>query len=174
MMSAEQVIETLAALTQVGISAWVDGGWGVDALIGEQTRDHGDLDLVIPIDSLPTCRGLLIDEGFRVERDWLPTALAMRHSDGRGIDLHPVASADDGGGDQIQLDGVRRWHYDPPVTGTIAGEPVWCCSPECQVAAHLGYEPGSKDRADMGLLARRFGLDLPRGAGYEGVDRSSL
>jgi lincosamide nucleotidyltransferase A/C/D/E len=27
--------------------AWLDGAWGVDALLGEKTWDHEDLDLVV-------------------------------------------------------------------------------------------------------------------------------
>lgn len=30
-------------LTAAGIRVWVDGGWGVDALVGRQTRHHDDL-----------------------------------------------------------------------------------------------------------------------------------
>lgn len=26
---------------------WLDGGWGVDALLGRQTRPHDDMDIVI-------------------------------------------------------------------------------------------------------------------------------
>ncbi|MEM6356356.1 MAG: hypothetical protein AAF844_11840, partial [Pseudomonadota bacterium] len=26
---------------------WLDGGWGIDALIGRQTRPHEDVDIVI-------------------------------------------------------------------------------------------------------------------------------
>ncbi len=160
-MNAEQVIEVLATLKKVNITVWVDGGWGVDALIGRQTRDHDDLDLVVPADSVLVLCELLEGEGFVVERDWLPTALAWRHPDGRRIDLHPVEPCADGGGDQIQLDGVQRWHYSAPVTGHIVGQPVVCCSPECQLAAHLGYEPDAQGRADMARLAKYFELALP-------------
>jgi len=40
---AEHVLEILTALH--GTDVWIGGGWGVDALVGEQTRPHGDLDL---------------------------------------------------------------------------------------------------------------------------------
>lgn len=160
-MSAEQVDEVMTMLGQAGVSAWVDGGWGVDALLGEQSRDHDDLDLVVPAESVALIRELLQRGGFVVERDWLPTALAMRHGDGRAVDLHPVEPSAEGGGDQIQLDGVKRWHYGPPVVGHIGDHPVLCCSPQCQLAAHIGYAPDEHDRADMARLAERFGLDLP-------------
>jgi lincosamide nucleotidyltransferase A/C/D/E len=31
----------------LGIKIWIDGGWGVDALLGKQTRTHADLDIVV-------------------------------------------------------------------------------------------------------------------------------
>jgi lincosamide nucleotidyltransferase A/C/D/E len=160
-MTAAQVIEVLTTLRQANVTAWVDGGWGVDALLGEQTREHDDLDLVVRAEAVSVIRRLLEAAGFAVERDWLPTALSLRHEDGRAIDLHPVESSLDGGGDQIQLDGVHRWHYSAPVRGSIGENPVLCCSPECQLAAHLGYQPDRNDHADMALLAQRFGLIPP-------------
>ena len=40
-MTAADVVEVLEWLEAVGVRAWVDGGWGVDALVGEATRAHG-------------------------------------------------------------------------------------------------------------------------------------
>jgi lincosamide nucleotidyltransferase A/C/D/E len=33
-----------------GLVVWLDGGWGVDALLGYRSRPHQDLDLVIARD----------------------------------------------------------------------------------------------------------------------------
>jgi hypothetical protein len=49
---------------------------------------------------------MLLSDGYRVVRDWLPTAIAFVHSEGRGVDLHPVELTADGGGDQVQLEGT--------------------------------------------------------------------
>ena len=46
MMLAHDVLEIVAGLDAAGVRVWLDGGWGVDALIRHQTRDHEDLDLV--------------------------------------------------------------------------------------------------------------------------------
>jgi len=48
-MTANEVLEVLGWLDMVGIEVWVDGGWGVDALLGEETRPHSDLDLALPL-----------------------------------------------------------------------------------------------------------------------------
>lgn len=155
-----QVLEILDRLTVKGITAWVDGGWGIDALLEEQTREHSDLDLVIDATAVAEFKTDLIAGGFHVVRDWLPTAIAFE-AGGKAIDLHPVELSADGGGDQIQLDGVKRFHYGAPTTGRISGRRVACCSVETQIAAHLGYEPDEHDFADMHALAEKFGLELP-------------
>jgi lincosamide nucleotidyltransferase A/C/D/E len=160
-MTGPEVWELLGLLERDGVQAWVDGGWGVDALLGEQTRAHGDLDLVVAAGEVGTVRRLVYQRGFRVVRDWLPTALALQHADGREVDLHPIEPTEDGGGNQIQREGVRHWHYGPPVEGTIEGRPVRCCSLETQLRAHVGYQPDENDLADLRRLQERFGCDLP-------------
>jgi hypothetical protein len=47
-----------------GISVWIDGGWGVDALLGYQTREHDDLDLVIELDDATRVMRLLGSLGY--------------------------------------------------------------------------------------------------------------
>src|SRR5215471_17165369 len=121
MMSSGQVLAVLSELEAAGVDAWLDGGWGIDALLGCQTRQHDDLDVVIRAGAVPACRTVFAAGGFLVERDWLPTALAFRHPDGMAVDLHLIEPTADGGGDQIQLDGITRWHYPPPATARIDG-----------------------------------------------------
>jgi lincosamide nucleotidyltransferase A/C/D/E len=46
-VNAYDVLDILDRLDVAGIEWWVDGGWGVDALLGAETRPHDDLDLVV-------------------------------------------------------------------------------------------------------------------------------
>jgi hypothetical protein len=46
-MTAADVVEILGWLRAASAEVWLDGGWGVDALVGEQTREHKDLDLIV-------------------------------------------------------------------------------------------------------------------------------
>lgn len=46
-MNADDVISIYKDVEQQGITIWLDGGWGVDALLEKQTRPHGDIDIVI-------------------------------------------------------------------------------------------------------------------------------
>lgn len=39
-MRSGALVEILRLLEAAGIAVWLDGGWGVDALLGRQTRSH--------------------------------------------------------------------------------------------------------------------------------------
>jgi len=41
------VLRILAALDEAGVRYWLGGGWGVEALLGFESREHSDLDLVL-------------------------------------------------------------------------------------------------------------------------------
>ncbi|HEX8003290.1 MAG TPA: hypothetical protein VF519_11410 [Mycobacteriales bacterium] len=158
-MRAEAVVDLMRRLSAGGVTAWLDGGWAVDALLGEQTREHSDLDLVVDAEALDRVRALL--DGWQVVRDELPSSLALRDPEtGEQVDLHPVRLTPDGGGDQRQPDG-SDWHYAAPVTGRVAGEPVPCCDLETQLRAHIGYEPREVDLRDVRALRERFPDEPP-------------
>ena len=54
----------IALLEQNGFEVYVDGGWAVDAVLGEQTRPHEDLDIALPHAQVPRLRALLSSRGF--------------------------------------------------------------------------------------------------------------
>jgi Aminoglycoside-2''-adenylyltransferase len=58
-MTLEDVVEVLTALDAGGIDYWVEGGWGIDALLGRQTREHRDLDLGVGLDEVARIETLL-------------------------------------------------------------------------------------------------------------------
>jgi lincosamide nucleotidyltransferase A/C/D/E len=140
---------------------WLDGGWGVDALLGEETRPHDDVDLVVERMALPQVLETLGALGFQVAEDHAPVRVVLRSPPGRQIDLHPVTFAEDGTGWQAGAlpDGsdcpYPAWGFGE---GSILGRAVPCLTPELQREHHHGYEPRDKDRVDMMLLGRRFGL----------------
>jgi lincosamide nucleotidyltransferase A/C/D/E len=155
MMRAADVLDVLARLGGAGVTAWVDGGWGIDALLGETTREHSDLDLVVLLDEIEVVRATLWHAGYAaILRDWLPTALALADRAGREVDLHPITGTAEHGGEQAQVDG-GTFFYPPPVPGSIAGRPVRCVDPETQVRCHNGYPLTDKDRRDLARLRDR-------------------
>jgi len=172
MMPAADVLRLLDALADAGIAAWVDGGWGVDALLGEQTREHDDLDLVIALDDSERATEALGALEFALAEDERPTRFVLRDNADRRIDFHTVVFDDEGGGVQTLQSG-RSYRYPPEGfrgSGIIAGRPVACLTAEVQIERHTGYEPDDKDSHDVLLLFERFGLPLP--AAYGGARQS--
>ena len=51
-MRASQVARLQLQLTERGVGCCVVGGWGVDALVGTKTREHKDLDVLLPLTAL--------------------------------------------------------------------------------------------------------------------------
>ena len=160
-MEASDVLELLGVLDDREVGYWLDGGWGVDCLLGEQTRPHSDLDLVVHRQDVHRVTAHLGDQGYQVIRDWLPPSVALRDNSGREVDLHPVDPTPDGGGDQVLPDGRGMWHYEPPVEGTILGHLIRCASAQDQVLMHTGYAPRAVDFEDVHRLAQRFDVLLP-------------
>lgn len=151
--TAAEVVVVLDALAAVGCRAWVGGGWGVDALVGRQTRAHRDLDVVADAAAEPAALDALRALGYRVEVDWRPVRVELG-APGRGrVDLHPMALDVAGNGVQAGPDGTSFvYPVQCFVTGTIGGRAVPCLSAERQLAAHTGYEPREQDLADLALL----------------------
>jgi len=159
-MTAEDVLSVVAVARQAGADIWIGGGWGVDALLGEQTRPHRDVDLMHRQDQEPPLVAALAGAGFTETLDWRPVRFVVTHPDGREIDLHPLVFAADGSAVQAPLDLGRPFSYpaDCFVTGTIGGTAVPCLSAEQQVYFHQGYEPADRDLHDMAQLRDRFGI----------------
>lgn len=167
-MEARDVVAVLDALDRAGVDAAVGGGWGVDALLGRQTRPHRDLDLAVDAARLADAIAALTTIGLPVTLDQLPARLVCS-DDRRAVDLHPVRRDADGTGRQQGFEGVV-FVYPPgstDATGWIGGRRVRCCSVALQVLFHEGYDPSDRDREDMAALAARFDLDLP--PPYEGI-----
>lgn len=164
MMEARDVLDALDVLDAVGIEPILDGGWGIDALLGEQNRDHDDLDLVVPLVEIDTVVAALTAVGFALRVDLRPTRLVLADRDGHQIDLHPVRIDADGDWWQTAAapDGSDA-HYPASdlASGWVAGRPVRCISANLQVRHHTGYDPQSRDLHDLDLLQGRFGVSLP-------------
>ena len=162
------MLEALEILGSVEADAVLDGGWGIDALVGSVTRPHGDLDVAMRADRLETAVEALGSRGFRHDptiEPGMPARFVLRDADGRQIDLHPLVFDDEGNG--WQRLGDRSWGLYPAEgltgAGRINGQPVRCLTAELQLRHHLGYEWSDTDEHDMRLLRDHFGIVLPPG-----------
>ena len=172
-MRAEDVLLFLDLCHRLTIRIWVDGGWGVDACLGEQTRRHADLDIAIEQKDLDPVVDALTRLGWRpVDRaDTAPWNFVLGDDEGHQVDFHVVVFDADGRG---LLGPPQRDVYYPAGsltgTGTISGRTVHCVSPEWSVKFHTGYLVDDDDWADVRALCARFDLPIP--ADYEPYRRS--
>jgi lincosamide nucleotidyltransferase A/C/D/E len=163
-MTSADVLHVLDLLAAVGVPVWVDGGWGVDALLGEQTRLHDDLDLALEHRDLAGFLHAMGDSGFRLLRDDGPFNKVLVDEAGREVDYHVFdASATRRTEAGVTAFGPMGLEYEVGAfegRGTILGRPVVCCTVEFQVRSHTGYELDEDDLRDVEALHRRFGLPL--------------
>lgn len=152
-MRANQLLDLLDRLGTVAPVVWIGGGWGVDALVGRQTRPHGDVDVLLDAPSLPAAVALLTSLGFVTTEDWLPVRIEVAHPDGRRVDLHPVTFAPDGSGIQPGLDDtVFIYPAGCTTTGYVDGRPVSCLTAAQQLVFRQGFDPRPVDHHDIALL----------------------
>ena len=160
-MNATTVLHILDLLAAAVVQAWLDGGWGVDALLGQITRSHDDLDLVLALDDLNRVVAVLVRNGFSVEEEELGRVVLEHAAQGR-IDLHPVTFDPSGNGVQVQpAESPVVYRRDGFVSGRILGHTVACISAEVQVSARLGHDRSEKHRRDVIALCSSFDLQVP-------------
>jgi len=167
MMRAADVLGVLRLLSDAGIAAWVDGGWGVDALLGEQTREHNDLDLAINHFDAARYTEVMRAGGYRPKptdagtpRNFVMVDDAGREVDVHLVDLGVVVAVADG----IDVYGPNGLAYEVGALeawGTIDGQRVPCCTAQFQVRSHSTYEPDFDDYRDVRALCERFEIALP-------------
>src|SRR5687768_12908441 len=111
-MEPTDVLAVMDCLRRAGVTAYVGGGWGVDALAGEQSRPHADLDLSFDARHEERAIGALAGLGFAVVTDQRPVRFVMGDRAGRTVDLHPVVFDHLGAGIQQGFEGAV-FHYPP-------------------------------------------------------------
>ncbi len=158
-MTANDVIEFVQLLDQNHIDACIDGGWGVDALLGEHTRTHADLDIAVQHKDVAQIRALLEARGYRdVPRDDTRECnFVLGDDQGHLVDIHSYTF--DSGGNLVF--GVAYPFDSLNGTGVVNGYPVKCISPEWMVKFHTGYRLDENDYHDVKLLCQRFGIEVP-------------
>lgn len=162
-MTTENIHWFLDLFEELGVVVWLDGGWGVDALLGEQTRPHADLDIMVPtLDSVKLVEALRRD-GFEDVHtdDRVDENFVMGHQVYGRIDFHIFELFDDGHG--VYRPDAENWPITAEElagTGSIDGRSVRCLSAEYMVRSHADYTLKSTDVHDMSALRERFGVKL--------------
>jgi lincosamide nucleotidyltransferase A/C/D/E len=161
-MNATTVLYVLDLLAAGRVQVWLDGGWGVDALLGRITRTHNDLDLVLPLNDLTRAVAVLVRSGFAVEEEELGRVV-LQHAEHGRIDLHPVTFDARGNAVQVQpAESPVVYPSDGFVGGRILDRAAACISADVQVSARLGHDRSEKHRQDVVTLCSSFGLQVPK------------
>jgi lincosamide nucleotidyltransferase A/C/D/E len=158
-MTQQDAADLMALLEQNGLEVYVDGGWAVDAVLGEQTRPHDDLDIALPHAQVPRLRALLSTRGFHEQRrdDSWEHNFVLVDGAGRHLDVHSYTL--DAAG--LNVGGVPYSAEQLTGRGVIGGYPVQCISPDWLVRFHTGYELDQNDWHDVRLLCERFQIAIP-------------
>ncbi|MDN5929633.1 MAG: hypothetical protein L0I24_00960 [Pseudonocardia sp.] len=152
-MGLDEVFRVLDALHEIAVQFWVEGGWGVDALVGQQTRPHRDLDVDFDAGHEAQVVEALGRLGYEVETDWRPNRVELARP-GRGwVDLHPLLLSPDGSARQAALgNGFHEFPTSYFTSGSLDGHQVPCVSIEAQWAFHDGYDLRPHDLHDLEVL----------------------
>ena len=162
-MTVDKVHWILDLFDELGIKVWIDGGWGVDALLGECTRNHQDLDIIISWEDSAILTKALFARGFvdiptddRKDRNFV-----MGHRLHGKIDFHVIKRTEDGSA--IYGPGEIDWiitESELNAVGFIGGRVVRCLSVDYQVRSHSGYTLQDTDFADLRALQEKYGVKL--------------
>ncbi|MDA8302920.1 MAG: hypothetical protein M0005_15595 [Actinomycetota bacterium] len=181
-VTEREVVDMSGALEDAGIRFWLAGGWGVDALVGHQTRRHDDVDIVVDdfANHAGAARAVFESLGFEVRHEmhfalWMPDRWQMADNQLRVVDLLSIdweklaaalgvaegvaSEADDKprNGDDLSCRAFSQ--------GRVGGQDVPCLSVEAQLLYHSGFEPSGAQRHDIALLQRLLGSGERAGPG---------
>jgi lincosamide nucleotidyltransferase A/C/D/E len=158
-MDAQEAAELVDFLERDGLEVYVDGGWAVDALLGQQTRIHTDLDIALPHRYVPRLRELLGSRGYREcpRDDTWECNFVLADAQGREVDVHSYILNEAGN----HIHGVAYTREQLTGEGSINGHLVRCISPDWLVKFHTGYELDENDFHDVRALCERFRITLP-------------
>jgi lincosamide nucleotidyltransferase A/C/D/E len=174
-LEASEVNRVLSAFEAGRLRYWLAGGWGVDALIGVQSRAHDDLDIVLErFEQMePVARRLMAALGY---------SFVDSHRDD-AFTLPLTSTFDDGEGHRVQLVSLAwRWlaaelglpapdESDEAIPaalveavsaeGAVEGRRVPCVSVRTQRFLHADHPSahapsGKKHRGDMDALQRAY------------------
>lgn len=172
-MKSSDVIFLYEELKKLGVQVWLDGGCGVDALLGVESRSHGDVDIIVQEKDLKTLVQYLESSGYKnIPRDDTRAWNFVMGDDKKNfVDVHVVVFDVEGNGIYGSSENNSKYPASSFLgVGTIVGKKVKCVTADYQLISHTGYKLRSKDYLDMIALSQKFNLDLPKEYNYAQVE----
>lgn len=177
-MSADAAVRIVSALEKLGVTVILDGGWGIDALLGEQTRKHKDLDFLIEKKDLAKLKGYFAENNFKQTDNFNKWWHMSYENDQHIIDVHVIEIEKDGsaiygprGRDGFPEPG-KFPAYSLHGKGIIAGLNVRCLSAEYRVKSqtralldlmpdNYQHQPDKHDYEDLLKICYKFNISMP-------------
>ncbi len=159
-MNSKEVVDIYNTLEQLGIKVWIDGGWSVDALLEEQTREHQDLDIAINQKDVASFLRFLEKEGYKEVRKDSEYNLVFEATFGQQIDMHAFISDKSGN----VVGGIEYPTQSLTGSGTINGNMVRCISPKYMIeflAPWVSKHP-HKYLIAISALCKEFDIECPQ------------
>ncbi|MGJ8528763.1 nucleotidyltransferase domain-containing protein [Maritalea sp.] len=156
------MIDLLHSINALGADVWLDGGWGVDALLLKETRAHDDVDIVLQEVHLERVVKLLEERGFIPfpRDDTRAWNFVLTDAQDQRVDFHVIVFDDAGKGIYGPPEDDKFYPADAFTgRGKMANAPVKCMSAAFQIANRTGYEMRQKDRHDLKMLKAKFRIE---------------
>ena len=176
-----ELVRVCSALSDARLPYWVTGGWGIDVLIGCQTRRHADLDFALDSfrENLPETADVLTRLGYRRKKPltgtlWFPDAEIYEDDHGHHIEVHSlnwdVLSMADTLLDPLRTPAPEskgssnratpRLLEQCTAAGTLEGVSIPTLSVTAQRLFHLGYKRRPEDwQAEDVMRLVSIGID---------------
>ncbi len=157
--TSKDVADFCIQLKNMGIEVWIDGGWGVDALLGKQLRPHKDLDIAIQWKDVSRLREVLTAQGYKQVKEASQWNFVLADDKGHEIDVHAFIYDDKGN----IVKGIMYPTESLTGTGTVDGHIIRCISPKYQVEslALWIHKWPEKYLEAVPALCEKFGIELP-------------
>lgn len=155
MVAKETLFKILDIFDQFHITYWLDGGWGVDVLYGQQTREHRDIDIDFDAKYTEQVLEMLQSMGYVLETDWLPVRAELNHPEYGYLDIHPFDISDWKHIRQANpTGGYFEFEADYFGEAVFEGKRIPCISLKGQRVFHTGYTPREEDIHDLEIIDR--------------------
>lgn len=160
-----EVIYLYKLLEKNGILIVVDGGWGIDALIGKQTRNHNDLDIAVEHKDIEKLREVLLEKGYKqIDRpDTKEFNFVLGDDKGHEVDVHSYTFDEKGN----NIYGIAYPFDSLKGKGVINGVAVRCIALQFVIQFHESYQPDEEDIQDVKALIKMFNINPPKN--YKGL-----
>lgn len=142
----------------------IGGGWGIDAIVGFNTRKHNDIDIVVEQKYHQAACEALAAGGFELlPNNGRPNFVQMwANQEGELVDLYTFVF--NAKGEYVM--GEEIYPVDMfDCGGFIGGKVVRCTQPQYQLRYHCGYVRRAEDAFDVHTLCSH--LDLPYPDDYQ-------